>query len=182
MGGIKYVDDDLYSVRVLALMRIPPLILGLVLGFVLSFVTSGFKELLEKDVQIVFFIPFVVYMADAVGTQTQTIYVRDLIRGKARFLTYLLKETGLGLILGSLFGMVSFVIVSLWLKSFSLALAVGVSTLAAVGSAPLVALIVTELLELEHKDPAIGAGPIATVVQDSISVVVYGVIASALLL
>ncbi|MBI1872184.1 magnesium transporter, partial [Candidatus Collierbacteria bacterium] len=76
----------------------------------------------------------------------------------------------------------SFVIVSLWLKSFSLALAVGVSTLAAVGSAPLVALLVTELLELEHKDPAIGAGPIATVVQDTISVVVYGVIASALLL
>ncbi len=163
-------------------MRIPPLFFGLLLGFALSFMTSTFEELLVQNVKAVFFLPFIVYMADAVGTQTQTIYVRDLSVGKAKFLNYLLKESALGFILGSIFGVISFVIVSFWLGSAELALAVGIAVLAAIGTAPLVALAVTEILELEHKDPALGAGPLATVIQDTISVVVFGLVASAVLL
>jgi len=163
-------------------MRMPALLVGLLLGFVLSFMTSVFEELLTTNVQTVFFLPFIVYMADAVGTQSQTIYVRDLGRGKAKFLTYLLKETALGIILGSVFGVISFVVVSLWLGSAELAIAVAIAVLAAIGTAPVVAIIVTEVLELEHKDPALGAGPIATVIQDAISVLVFGAVASAFLL
>ncbi len=47
--------------------------------------------------------------------------------------------------------------------------------------APLVALLVTEVLQLEHKDPAVGSGPIATVIQDTLSVLIYGLVASAIL-
>src|SRR3989338_1143476 len=179
---ISFADDDKDSIRVLALMRMPALLVGLLLGFVLSFMTSVFEELLTTNVQTVFFLPFIVYMADAVGTQSQTIYVRDLGRGKAKFLTYLLKETALGIILGSVFGVISFVVISLWLGSAELAIAVAIAELATIGTAPVVAIIVTEVLELEHKDPALGAGPIATVIQDAISVLVFGAVASALLL
>ena len=179
---VSFADDDKYSIRALALMRMPALLVGLLLGFVLSFMTSVFEELLTTNVQTVFFLPFIVYMADAVGTQSQTIYVRDLGRGKAKFLTYLLKETALGIILGSVFGVISFVVVSLWLGSAELAIAVAIAELATIGTAPVVAIIVTEVLELEHKDPALGAGPIATVIQDAISVLVFGAVASAFLL
>ncbi len=179
---IKYADDDRYPVSTLAFMRIPPLAAGLVFGMVLSFVTSRFEEVLLKNIQIAFFIPFVVYMAAAVGSQTQSIYTRDLKSGRAKFGNYLFKETCLGFILGLLFGLVSWVIVKMWFGSEELARAVALSMFATVAVAPLVALIVTEVLQLEHQDPAVGAGPIATVIQDTISVIIYGLISSAILL
>jgi len=76
----QYADDDIISVNRLARMRIPSLMIGLFLGIILSFVTSRFEDLLSTNIRIAFFIPFVVYMADATGTQTQSIYARDLNR------------------------------------------------------------------------------------------------------
>lgn len=179
---IEYVDDDVEPVKTLVRLRIPALFLGLILGILLSFVTSRFEEVLSHNVSVAFFIPFVVYIADAVGTQTQSIYSRDLKSGKARFKKYLLKESVLGIIFGLIFGLIIFPIVFFWFKSFDLAFAVSLATFGAVASAPLIALIVTEIFELEHKDPAAGAGPIATVIQDTASILIYGLIASAIIL
>ncbi|OGK55952.1 hypothetical protein A3I50_04440 [Candidatus Roizmanbacteria bacterium RIFCSPLOWO2_02_FULL_37_9] len=179
---IPLADDDRDTIKTLIWMRIPPLVVGSILGFILSFATSRFEEVLSKRVEIAFFIPFVVYMADAVGTQTQTIFIRDLSRGTAKFSNYLLKETILGIILGLFFGLLSWIVVSLWFNSARLATAVGLATFTAIGTAPFVAILITKALQLEHQDPAVGAGPIATVIQDTISVVLYGLIASAILL
>jgi magnesium transporter len=176
------VDDDLYSVRTLVWMRAPSLCIGLLLGLALSFATSRFEEVLTKNVSVAFFIPFIVYMADAVGTQTQAIYTRDLSNGGARFSTYLFKESALGVMMGIFFGCISFLIVSIWFDSMSLAATVGLSAFCAIAISPVVAIIVTELLQLDHQDPAIGAGPIATVIQDAVSIVVYGAIATAIIL
>ncbi|MCK9187163.1 MAG: magnesium transporter [Candidatus Colwellbacteria bacterium] len=179
---IKYAEDDKLSVRVLLFMRIPPLVAGLLLGIGLSFLTSRFEEVIAVSPQVAFFIPFVVYMADAVGTQTQNIYIRGLRSGKAKFKKYLLKETALGIILGFFCGAVSWMAVWLWFDGLKLANAVGLSMFSAITIAPLIALIVAELLQLEHRDPAVGAGPITTVIQDSISVAIYGIIATMMLL
>lgn len=179
---IEYADDDKESVWTLLRLRIPSLVLGLVLGVALSFVTSRFEEVLAINISVAFFIPFVVYMADAVGTQTQNIYSRDLRSGKATFRKYLFKESFLGISLGLIFGLIIFPIVILWFNSFDLALAVSLSTFGAIASAPLVALIITEILQLDHLDPAVGAGPIATVIQDTTSILIYGFIASAIIL
>jgi len=62
-----------------------------------------------------------------------------------------------------------------------LALAVGVSMFVAIATAPVVNMIIVELFELENQDPAVGSGPIATVIQDAISVIMYGIIASAII-
>jgi len=61
-------------------------------------------------------------------------------------------------------------------------MAVSLGIFGAVASAPMISMIVTETLELEHSDPAIGTGPIATVLQDTASVIIYGLIASAVFL
>ncbi len=180
--NIEYADDDTESIKTLIRIRIPSLIAGLVLGIALSFVTSRFEEVLAKNVSVAFFIPFVVYIADAVGTQTQSIYSRDLKSGKARFKKYLFKESILGLLFGSMFGLVISVVVFFWFGSFDLSLAVGLATFGAIASAPLIALVITEIFELEHKDPAAGAGPIATVFQDTASILIYGLIATAIIL
>lgn len=179
---IKYADDDTQSVRFLFCLRIIPLIIGLIFGIVLSFVMSRFEEVLSKNVAVVFFIPFIVYLAASVGAQTQSIYTRDLKTGKASFRKYLLKETMLGLMFGSFFAVLIFLVILMWMKSLELALTVGLSLFGAVGVSPLIALIATEILQLEHEDPAVGAGPIATVVQDTVSVLIYGLVASMIML
>ncbi len=179
---IEYAEDDTEPVNLLLRLRLPSLVVGLFLGIALSFVVSRFEEVISKNISVAFFIPFIVYLADAVGTQTQSIYARDLKTGRASFKKYLVKESALGIILGIVFSVIIGAVIMLWLKSWDLALAVSLATLGAVASAPLVALIVTELFQLEHEDPAVGAGPIATVIQDTVSIVIYGLIASAIIL
>jgi len=179
---IQYADDDTYSIKQLIWMRSPSLCIGLMLGIVLSFITSNFDEVLAKNIQLAFFMPFIVYMADSVGTQTQNIYVRDLKSGRANFKKYLVKEAFIGIIIGIAASMLVAIVTLAWLGSTKITLAVSLATFLAIMVAPLVALCVTELLELEHTDPAVGAGPIATVIQDSLSILIYGLVASAILL
>jgi len=182
LNKLRYADDDVTPLGRLLLMRAPSLFLGLFLGLFLSFITSEFEEVLARNVQIAFFIPFVVYMADAVGTQTQSIYTRDLVTGKASFKRYLVKETFIGLIFGLLFSVIAGGAVYLWLRSGQVSMAVFLGMFGAVASAPVISMVVAEILELEHSDPAVGAGPIATVIQDTSSVLIYGLVCSAVFL
>lgn len=177
-----YADDDTESVSLLLRLRVPPLFLGLFLGLGISLLTSRFEEVLKVNVHVAFFIPFIVYIAAAVGAQTSAIYSRDLKSRHAKLRNYLLKEPLLGLALGVIFGLASFFIINLWLGDMKLASAVGLSTFLAITIAPIIAIIVTEFLQDIHEDPAVGAAPIATVIQDMTSIIIYGIVTSAILL
>lgn len=177
-----YADDDYESVNTLLKLRAPALIIGLVLGIGISFATSRFEEVLSHNVQVAFFLPFIVYIADAIGTQTETIYSRDLRSGKANFSTYFRKELALGIIFGIIFSIFSGAVALLWLKNNLLALSVTIATFLAIAVAPIVALFITHIFQSLHKDPAAGSGPITTVVQDTISVIIYGVVSSIIIL
>lgn len=179
---IRYADDDITPVRVLFKLRTPSLVVGLVLGLVMSFITSRFEEALLENIALAFFLPLIVYLSDAIGTQTQTIYARDLRTGKASFKRYLIKETFLGIFWGLAFSIISSLVIFIWFKSITLTLTVGISTFFAVATAPLIALIITKAIYSYREDPAIGSGPIATVIQDVVSIVIYGYVASAIIL
>lgn len=178
----QYADDDYESVGTLFKLRAPALILGLLLGIGISFVTSNFEEVLSKNIQLAFFLPFVVYVADAIGTQTEAIYSRDLKTGKARFSNYLRKEFALGIIFGFIFGCVSGLVTLLWLRNHLLSLTVSLASFFAIATAPIVALLVAHAFQSANKDPAAGTGPIATVIQDVLSVVIFGLVANMIIL
>lgn len=179
---IVYADDNTESVGTLLKIRLPSLLLGLGMGIVISFATSRFEEVLARNVRVAFFLPFIVYMADAIGTQTQSIYSRNLKIGKVKFYRYLIKELSIGLLLGIAFGSVSGLVAYLWLSDNLLGLSVGLSMLTTVTLAPLVALLITQATQFLHEDPAAGAGPIATVIQDMLSIIIYGTISSIIFL
>jgi hypothetical protein len=61
--------------------RLPWLLLGLVGAFVAAGLMGAFEQELEANVLLAFFIPGIVYMADAVGTQTETLIIRGLSVG-----------------------------------------------------------------------------------------------------
>jgi len=54
-----YVDDDYEPIRMLFKLRAPSLFMGLLLGLGISLVTSRFEEVLSQNIQIAFFLPFI---------------------------------------------------------------------------------------------------------------------------
>ncbi len=179
---IKYADDNYEPIKTLFRLRLPSLIIGLGLGIGISFVTSSFEEVLSQNVQVAFFMPFVVYIADAIGTQTETIYSRNLKTGKTKLGRYLRKESLLGMTFWVVFGIISGAIAFLRLKNELLAISVCVATFLAITIAPIVALVITHISQTIHKDPAANSWPITTVIQDMISVIIYGMVCSLIIL
>ncbi len=157
--------------------RLPWLFLGLFGGLVVTFVISKYEALLAADVRLAFFIPIIVYLSDAVGTQTETIYIRTLVKKKINFIAYILKETLVGLGLGSIFGVFLGFFATLWLKSVNLGFVVGITILINQTLAPVLAVMIPNLIKRSHSDPALGAGPVATIIQDFISLMIFFLIA-----
>lgn len=182
MSKIVYADDDYEPIKTLFRLRAPALFLGLILGFGVSFATSHFEEVLSSNIEIAFFLPFIIYIADAVGAQTGAIYSRNLRDGKANFIKYLRKELTLGILFGAIFGSVAGLVSFLWFGENLLTLSVSLGTFFSILFAPVMAIVVTHTFQILHKDPAAGSSPIATVIQDMTSVVVFGVICSLILL
>ena len=180
--NILYADDNTEPISVLLKIRLPSLLIGLGLGVIVSFATSRFEQVLSQNVKVSFFLPFIMYMADAIATQTQSIYSRNLKSGKVKFYRYLIKELCLGLLIGIAFGIISGAVVQIWFSDNRLALSVGLSMFAVTASAPTVALFITQIMQMLHKDPAASSGPIDSVIQSMLSVLIYGTICSMILL
>lgn len=181
MQKVILADDLKESVGFLLKLRLPWLVAGLIGGFGASILISKYETVLASDVRLAFFLPVIVYLSDAVGTQTETIYVRNLADKKGYFHTYLVKESVLGVLFGIVFGFLTFGFTYLWFKDVSLSSTVAIAMAACVALAPIVALVTAKLFQTEHQDPAVGAGPFKTIFQDVISILVYFSVASSIL-
>lgn len=175
-------DDAQEHISQLVRERIPWLLLGLAGAACASLLVAHFEEALQANIALAFFIPAIVYLADAVGTQTETLYVRALSQGRTHFITYLKKELFVGILLGASFGTLASLLSYLWLGSLETAQTVGLALGITMALAPLVALVVPQILFKEHTDPALGAGPLTTVIQDVLSLCIYFIVATFILL
>lgn len=178
-----FVTDDAHE-RLSSLIkaRLPWLLVGLAGGILATILVSKFENLISQNIALVFFLPIIVYLSDAIGTQTENIYVRDLAKFKDDFLKYLFKEIAIGLFFGTLFGLLLAIFAKIWLGSNSVALTIGITMFINSLIAPILALVIPELLFKEKTDPALGAGPFTTVIQDLTSIVVYFIIAAMIIL
>lgn len=152
--------------------RLPWLALGLLGAAVSAWMVGSFEGRLEADVRIAFFIPGVVYLADAVGTQTEAVVVRGLSVG-APMRRALTLEVLTGPGLGALMATVSLAAVWALMGDARVASAVAVALFAACSVATLVAATLPWALERRGHDPAFGSGPLATVLQDLLSLLIY---------
>jgi magnesium transporter len=156
--------------------RLPWLVLGLAGAAASAWLVGLFGGRIEDDVRLAFFIPGVVYLADAVGTQTEALVVRGLSVGVPIGPTLRL-EALTGPALGALLAGVSLPAIWLALGDPAVATAVSVALLAACSVATVVAAGLPILMSRAGRDPAFGSGPLATVVQDLLSLVIYLVVA-----
>lgn len=162
------------SVEHLIEHRAPWLFLGLLGGLLATIIISKYETILAADVRLAFFIPIIVYLSDAIGTQTETIYVRALGNNKKiSFAKYIFKESAVGLSLGVISGALLGAFAIYWLNSFEIGLAIGLTMVINLTLAPILAVLIPSILYKRHTDPALGSGPVATIIQDLISLFVY---------
>jgi len=129
---------------------------------------------------LAFFIPGIVYLADAVGTQTETVVVRDLPVGVG-IRQMAARELLAGLVIGLAMAAVGGPLVWWGWGQLDIAWCVGLSLFAACSTATVAAMALPWIFDALSLDPALGSGPLATVVQDLASILIYFAIASAVL-
>lgn len=152
--------------------RMPWLVIGL-LGAMASAVLMGaFEDRLQENVLIALFVPAVVYMADAVGTQTETLLIRGLAVG-VKVRKILARELITGAIIGLLIGVAFTVFAAFGWGDFRVALAVGLALFASATIATGLAMVLPVTFQRLGIDPAFGSGPLATVIQDLLSIITY---------
>jgi magnesium transporter len=142
-------------------------------------VVGEFEADLQRQVLLASFIPGVVYMADAVGTQTETLVIRGLSVGVGVG-RVVFREVVTGLLIGLLLAAVAIPIIMLIWGNAQVAAAVALAFLGACSVATMVAMILPWAFHKLGRDPAFGSGPLATVLQDLLSIVIYLGIARAL--
>jgi magnesium transporter len=159
--------------------RLPWLGLGLAGAMASAAVVGSFEEQIRQEVLLAFFIPAVVYMADAVGTQTETIVIRGMSVGvPVRDVVF--RELASGLVIGLLVGLTFFPFaLAVWGDAY-IAATVSIALVVSCSVAAAVAMALPYLIARLGRDPAFGAGPLATVIQDLLSILAYFSIATLL--
>jgi magnesium transporter len=159
--------------------RLPWLLAGLAGSALATAAMAGFESTLSENIAVAFFIPGIVYLADAIGTQSEAIAVRGLSLTRAGIGHLVGAEIRTGLLIGACLGAASFVPIWLVFDNVRLAAAVCSAIFAAGSIAAALGILLPWALARGGRDPALGSGPIATVIQDILSVIVYlGVVAA----
>jgi len=184
MGGLAAfhpAPPEMGGIAQIVRARVPWLLIGLVGGFLAGGIASFFETSLKDNITLAFFLPLVVYMADAVGTQTETILVRALAYGRVSLGAQLLREGTVGLLIGGIVGLSAGACLLAWGGTKPIALTIAVSLALTAMLATFVASLLPIGLSRMGVDPALASGPVATVVQDILSVAVYLGIAALIL-
>ena len=159
---------------------LPWLLVGLALSTVATAVMAGYERTLQANVAIAFFIPALVYLTDAVGTQTEAIAVRGLSLRHRPLARILLGEILTGGMIGMALGLFAFVGVAVVFGSVAMGLGVGLSLFAGGTVASGIGLALPWLLSRLGLDPAFGSGPVATIIQDVLTIIIYFTVMTSL--
>lgn len=160
--------------------RIPWLLLGLAGALVAAHLMSWFEVHLRQTVMLAFFIPGIVYLADAVGTQTETVVVRGLSVG-VPMRRMALRELLAGIAIGAVLAAVAGPLIAWRWGNPEVALVVALALFVTCSTATVAAMALPWLFDIAGQDPAFGSGPLATVIQDLLSIVAYLGIAAAVI-
>lgn len=158
--------------------RLPWLLSGLLGSMLAALVVSRYERVLQEQLALAFFVPVIVYLADAIGTQTEAIVVRGLSLSRQPLRTLLGGELRTGLLIGFTLAVCALPLVGLSVGDFRIGLAVAVAILLSGAVATTIGLLLPWLFQRAQIDPAFGSGPIATILQDVLSLLIYFAIAT----
>lgn len=163
--------------------RAPWLFIGLIGVMITAGIVNQFESLLDKHIILAFFIPAIVYMSDALGTQNQTLLIRDIaIMGKElKVVPYVVKTMLIAAIISLFLGGVVFGLTTLIWNDAHIAGVIALAMVCTLLVSGFTSIITTLVFQRLGQDPALGSGPFATIISDMTSIIIYFVIVSLLL-
>jgi magnesium transporter len=153
--------------------RLPWLAFGLIASSLITVVMVSFEAALASNVAVAFFVPALVYIAGAIGTQAVSVSVRSLSLGTVRIGILLRDELAIGVSIGAALGAIAAAAVMIVFGDTALAAAVGLAVLAGGSVSAIVGFGLPWVFQKAGSDPALGSGPICTIIQDVTSLSIY---------
>jgi magnesium transporter len=176
----KSIDFETKAITA-AFRRLPWLILLLFIGLVSGKIISGFEETLQKVLALAFFMPMIAGMTGNTGTQSLAVVVRGLVShdiNKKVIFRLIIRELGVGVIIGSICGILIALIAYIWQGNAILGLVVGCSLFLTLIIGTFAGTIIPLILYRFKIDPAVASGPLITTLNDIFSLITYFGLAS----
>jgi magnesium transporter len=153
--------------------RLPWLIAGLAGSALATLIVARYEGALQARPELAFFVPGLVYLADAIGTQAEAIAVRGLSLSRVGVTRLASGELRTGALIGAALALIAFPPIWFAFGDPKLAFAVCAALVCASSVASVLGLALPWLLSRLGRDPAYGSGPLATIVQDVLSLLIY---------
>jgi len=183
MAGVSPLEN-VVSAKVVSLAkaRLPALLFGFVGTMLMVYVVSSFEATLQKYLPLAFFMPLLVYLSDAAGTQSESMTIRALaLDPKLPLSKYILKQFKSGIIISSVVAVFCYAIAS-FIWSVKVGMVVGLALFISLNFSNLTASLLPILYKRILKvDPAGISGPLDTILSDISTLVIYFLVASLLI-
>ncbi|PKK90576.1 MAG: magnesium transporter [Candidatus Wallbacteria bacterium HGW-Wallbacteria-1] len=180
-------DEDYLSASILTMAkrRLTWLISLVVVGFISGYIMEQFTGLLNAAVALTFFIPLLCGSGGNAGSQATTVIIRSLATGEidhSDLWKVVFKEFRIGLIVGSLLGMMAAVRAVLLNHDPRLAITVALAMVTTVVIAKSLGAILPLVIDRIGMDPAIMSAPLIATILDVTTLIIYFKLATAIMI
>lgn len=182
-GGVfhRVIDQDPGALNMVK-SRVPWLVVGVIGGTITAALIGSFEDLLSEFIALASFIPIMVYMSDAVGTQSEALIIRKIaVDPSMRPLIYIRREFMVAAGIGALSSAFAGLMAGLTRMNPSLGLIIFISMFFSVLAAVLISTASPLVFRRLGFDPAVATGPLATILSDFTTTLIYLSVASSLL-
>jgi magnesium transporter len=174
LGGVSEQEELSDPVWWTTKRRFLWLFVNLITAFIASSVLGFFEGSLQKMVALAVLAPIVASQGGNAATQTMTVAVRALATrelSRANAARVILREVFVGALNGAAFGVITGAVASLWFGLAGLGAVIALAMLTNLIAGALGGILIPQLLNRFHIDPAVSSGAFVTTVTD---VVGYG--------
>lgn len=180
-------EDQILSGNVFnaIIARLPWLFITLIGEFLAVNVANHFNTTLSALPIIAIFMPLLAGLGGNIGTQSITLMVRGLSTGQVTLnsaVFHIFREMGIGLIIGSVFGILVTLTTWGWQHNIELGIIVGIAMIINMTMATVIGTFTPFALKSMNIDPAIASGPIIATTIDVIGLAIYFGLVSAFLI
>lgn len=171
-------EDEILSGNIFNAIRArtPWLFITLIGEFIAVQVGNHFGATLHAVPIIAIFMPLLAGLGGNIGTQSITLIVRGLSTGEVTLSSavhHIFREMGVGLIIGSIFGLFVALVTWGWRDNVYLGTVVGLSMLINMTMATIVGTFTPFALKKLKVDPAVASGPVIATTIDIMGLTVY---------
>jgi magnesium transporter len=184
LAGLSDADRVYTSARVSIRKRLPWMIVNLGTAFTAASVVGLYESTLDQLVSLAIFLPVVAGIGGNGGIQTLTVITRSIALGEIEFSSgfrAIGKELWVGLVIGSVAGILAGFVAFLWQGNPILGLVLLLSMMITMTMASLLGAAIPLLLKSFGQDPALGAGVLVTFCTDALGFFSFLGIATLLL-